>query len=62
MSFVTNFYNNIDKNLVRNIRFRTDNIQSHQDVNIVLIQQHPRNMLRTLTKADFHSNNSIQVI
>lgn len=41
-------YNNIDnKNLVENMRFPINNIQSHQEVNIVLVQQHPNNMLRT---------------
>ena len=54
--------------MVRNIRFRINNAQSHhlkdvsEDKNIVLAPRQPRNMLQTLTNADFHSNNSLQVI
>ena len=46
-------------NLVQNIKFRTDNFQKRylkdvfQDVLIVLAQQHPKNMVRTLTNSFF---------
>ena len=69
MPFATTLYNDINnKNLVQNIKFRSDTFQKHylkdvfQNVHIVLAQQHPKNMVRALTNFFFHSNNSIQLI
>ena len=60
MAFATTLYNDINnKNLVQKIKFRTDNFQKHyfkdvfQDVHIVLVQQHPKNMVRALTNSFF---------
>ena len=60
MLFATTLYNDINnKNLVQNIKFRTDNFQKHylkdvfQDAHIVLAQQHPKNMVRALTISFF---------
>ena len=60
MPFATKLYNDINnKNLVQNIKFRTDNFQKHylkhvfQDVHIVLAQQDPKNMVRALTNSFF---------
>ena len=60
MPFATTLYNDINnKNLVQNIKFRTNKFQKHylkdvfRDVHIVLPQQQPKNMVRALTTSFF---------
>ena len=60
MPFATTLYNDINnKNLVQNIKFRTNKFQKHyfkdvfRDVHIVLAQQQPKNMVRALTTSFF---------